>query len=123
MSALSPPSLPVWLVEDRGSVLDVRFIALTVLTWIQMSGMSVREPCYALFTEGVGHELDGADQSVDATQERAISDIVDDVREDHLVSGFAGSGKTIVLTLEFPRFVMQGLGDHPTRTAYSLGSR
>ena len=35
---------------------------------------------------------------LDATQERAISDIVDNVRDDHLVSGFAGSGKTIVLT-------------------------
>ena len=60
---------------------------------------------------------------LDATQERAISDIVDNVRDDHLVSGFAGSGKTIVLTLEFPRFVMQGLGDHPTRTAYSPDRR
>ena len=35
---------------------------------------------------------------LDATQERAISDIVDDIEDDHLVSGFAGSGKTIVLT-------------------------
>lgn len=35
---------------------------------------------------------------LDGTQERAISDIVDNVRDDHLVSGFAGSGKTIVLT-------------------------
>lgn len=35
---------------------------------------------------------------LDATQERAISEIVDNVHDDHLVSGFAGSGKTIVLT-------------------------
>ena len=35
---------------------------------------------------------------LDATQERAIAEIVSDVGNDHLVKGFAGSGKTIVLT-------------------------
>lgn len=37
---------------------------------------------------------------LDATQERSISDIVDNVRDDHLVSGCDGSGKTIVLHIQ-----------------------
>lgn len=35
---------------------------------------------------------------LDATQERSISEIVDNILDDHVVQGFAGSGKTIVLT-------------------------
>ena len=35
---------------------------------------------------------------LDAIQSQAIDDILEDYRSNHLVKGFAGSGKTIVLT-------------------------
>lgn len=47
---------------------------------------------------------------LDATQERAISEIVDNILDDHLVRGFAGSGKTIVLT-----HVLERLAALPSR--------
>lgn len=47
---------------------------------------------------------------LDAVQSSVIDEILDDIESDHLVKGFAGSGKTIVLT-----HVLERLASHPKR--------